>query len=85
MNRVHVANFRSTNHAVDFQVTLVTAGTTDAVGFISQFQVGRTTIRFAEYRYRLDSHFTASANNTKCNFTAVGDQNTVIHEQIYFR
>ncbi len=72
MNRLHVADLRGADDAVDFQIAIGGLGRTHAIRLVCPFQVGRASIRFAEYRHRLDAQLSTGTNNTQGNFAAIG-------------
>ena len=63
MNGLHVADLGGTDHPIDLPIAVGSFGWPDAIGFVGQFEIGRTTIRLAENGDRLDPHFPAGAND----------------------
>src|SRR4029078_1304129 len=81
MNRLHIADFSRADHPIDLQITIRGLGSSDAIRFVGQLQIMRTSIGFAEYRDRLDPQFPASADNPQSNLTAIGHENSFEHRR----
>ena len=79
MDGLHIANFGSTDHAVDAQIAVGCPRRTDADCLIGKFEVGGIAIGLAENGHRFNAEFTASANHSQCDLTAIGYQDPFEH------
>ena len=63
VNRLHVADLGGADHPVDLAIAVRSLGGPHAIGFVGQFQIGGTAVRFAENRHRFDAQLSARAND----------------------
>ena len=75
MDRLHVADLRGADHAVDLQVALRRLGQADAIGLVRQRQVGRAAVGLAENGHGLDAQLAAGTKNPQGDLTPVGNEN----------
>ena len=73
MNGLNVADFRNTDQIFHQQVAVRCGCRADAIGFSSKVEVVCTSVCFAEDSDRFDAQFAAGANNSQCNFAAIGN------------
>ena len=67
-------------HGVVVKVALGKTRATDAVGLVGELHVQRVRIGRGVDGDGLDAHIAARADNTNCDFAAVGDEHFVEHE-----
>jgi hypothetical protein len=79
MHGLHIADFRRTDDAVNLQIAVGCRRWPDAPRFVRQLQIVRAAVGFAENGNRFDSKFAARANDSKGDFAAVRNQNSLKH------
>ena len=79
MDRIHVADFRGADDAVDLEVAFRARRGADANRLVGQLDVQRINIRLRINRERPDAEFLAGADNAQRDFAAIGDQNFLKH------
>jgi len=79
VDRIGIANLRSTNDAVDFKVTFRTNGWPDTNGLVGELHMKAVDVGLRVNGNRLDSQFPAGADNTKGDFATIGDQDFFKH------
>ena len=79
MDSLHIADFRRADDAVDLQIAVGCRGRSDAPRFVRQLQIMRSAIGLAVHGYRFDSEFAARANDSKGDFAAICNQNSLKH------
>ncbi len=80
MNGLDVPDFGGADDLVDLEIAFSRLGRTDAIRFIGQLQIRAPPIRLAVNSDRFDPHFLARADYPQGNFSAVGNQNAVVHD-----
>ena len=79
MDCLDIADFRRTDDAVDLQVTVRSRSRPDAPSLVRQLQIVSAAVGFAVNGDRFDSKFATSADDSKGDFAAVRNQNSLKH------
>ena len=79
VDRIGIANLRSADDAVDFQIALGTYSRPDANGLVGELHMKAVNIGLRVNGNRLDTQFLTGADNTEGNFAAIGDQDFFKH------
>ena len=79
MDRLHVADLRGADHAVDLQVAVRRLGQADAIGLVGQRQVVRAAVGLAENGHGLDAQLAAGTKDPQGDLTPVGNEDALEH------
>jgi hypothetical protein len=79
MNGIDIRYFGGTDKAIDAQITLIAGGFTDANGLVGKLDMHGVGILVGINGDSTDVQLFASANNSDCNFSAVGYQDFFKH------
>ncbi len=71
MDRVDISDLRGTDDSIDLQITIGRLGRSDAIGFVSQFQIGAAPVGLAEDGHGFHAHLAAGAHDAKCDFATI--------------
>ena len=82
MDGVNVGNLSGAHDSVGAEIAFGAFVATDADRFIGQLNVKRLNIGFGIDGERLYAQFTASTNDAKGNFTAIGDEDFREHVSV---
>ena len=74
MNGIDIGDFRSRDDGGHIQIALRRSRRPDADGFVGKADVERVAVRLAVDGNRADPQFLAGADDAKCDFAAVGDE-----------
>ncbi len=80
MNGIGIGDFSRGHDVRDVQITVGTGRLTNANGFVGELDVQTIFICRRINGNGFDAHFAASADNTQCDFTAIGYKNLLKHK-----
>ena len=79
MNRLHVADFGGADHAGDLEIAVGRLRRADAIRFVGQLEIAGAAIALAEDGHRLDAQLAARPDDPQRDFTAIGNENSLVH------
>ena len=82
MNGLDVPHLRCTDYLIDLQIALNRLRRSNAVGFVSQFQIGAASVGLAVNGHRLDTQFPAGTDDPQGDLPPVRYQDSLVHRQI---
>ena len=79
VDRIGIANLRSADDAVDFEITFRTHSRPNANSLVGELHMEAVDVGLRVNSNRLDTQFPTGADNTEGDFAAIGDQDFFKH------